>query len=53
MIIYQCAPQSDNDLAEAIELEYYRFDPYLRLALQELISINNHHYVFDVDKGQR
>ena len=41
----------DFDLAVAIELEYYRFEPFLRKAIQEIISIDNQHYVYDVDKG--
>ncbi len=41
----------DYDLAEAIELEYYRFEPFLRKAIQEIISVDNQHYVYDVDKG--
>ena len=40
-------------MAEAIELEYYRFEPYLRQAIHEIIAADNHHYVYDVDKGQR
>lgn len=40
-------------MAEAIELEYYRFEPFLRAALQQIVSIDNQHYVFDIDKGQR
>lgn len=43
----------DHELAEAIELEYYRFETYLRHALQDVIAIDNQHYIFDVDKGQR
>lgn len=42
---------TDFDLAEAIEMEYYRFEPFLRKAIQEIISIDNQHYVYDVDKG--
>ena len=45
--------QADHELAEAIELEYYRFEPYLRHALQDVIAVENQHYIFDVDKGQR
>lgn len=48
-IVLQC----DHELAEAIELEYYRFEPYLRAAVQDIISADNQHYVYDVDKGQR
>ena len=31
----------DNELAEAIQLEYYRFDPYLRKALKSYIEVNS------------
>ena len=41
------------ELAEAIEVEYYRFEPYLRHAVQEIVSIDAQNYVFDLDKGQR
>ena len=44
---------ADHELAEAIEIEYYRFEPYLRNAIQECIAKDNQHYVMDVDRGQR
>ena len=44
---------ADHELAEAIEIEYYRFEPYLRNAVQECIAKDNQHYVMDVDRGQR
>lgn len=34
-------------------MEYYRFDPYLRHALQTVIAKDHHEYVFDIDHGQR
>ena len=40
-------------MAEAIELEYYRFEPFLRAAVQHIVGIENQNYVYDVDKGQR
>ena len=45
--------QADSELAEAIELEFYRFEPYLRHALQDIVAADNQHYVIDLDKGQR
>jgi DNA replication licensing factor MCM6 len=44
---------TDNELAEAIELEYYRFEPFLRAAIQDIVTLTSQHYVYDVDKGQR
>ena len=44
---------ADHELAEAIEIEYYRFEPYLRSAVHECIAKDNQHYVMDVDRGQR
>jgi len=43
----------DHELAEAIELEFYRFEPYLRSAVRAIVAKDNEHYVYDVDKGQR
>lgn len=45
--------QADPELAEAIEADFYRFEPYLRHALQELVAEGNQGYVIDLDKGQR
>ena len=45
--------EADHELAEAIEIEYYRFEPYLRAAVQDCIAKDNQHYVMDVDRGQR
>jgi len=45
--------QVDHELAEAIELEFYRFEPYLRNAVRAIVAKDNEHYVYDVDKGQR
>jgi len=43
----------DRELAEAIELEFYRFDPYLRYAVHNIVYSISQQYVYDVDKGQR
>jgi DNA replication licensing factor MCM6 len=43
----------NSELAEAIELEFYRFEPYVRHAVQDLVMTENQGYVFDLDKGQR
>lgn len=43
----------DHELAEAIELEYYRFEPFLRQAVQDIVAAENKDYFFDVDRGQR
>ena len=45
--------EADMELAEAIELEYARFDPYLRHAVHNIVAQDNQQYVYDVDKGQR
>ena len=39
--------KADYELAEAIELEYYRFEPYLKHALQELVSLQDSDYVYE------
>lgn len=44
----------DCELAEAIELEYYRLDAFLRIAVRDLVdSFGFRNYIVDVDKGQR
>lgn len=43
----------DAELAEAIQMEFYRFDPYLRHALQDIVHSINPEYIFDIDRGQR
>lgn len=45
--------EMDQELAEAIELEYYRFEPFLRQAVQDIVAMENKDYFFDVDRGQR
>ncbi len=45
--------QADIELAEAIELEYYRFEPYLRHAVHTIVAIDNQQYIYDLDRGQR
>lgn len=42
--------QFDQELLEAIELEYFRFEPYLRKAVQEYVFLEHSEYVQDVDK---
>lgn len=44
----------DCELAEAIELEYCRFDPYLRAAVHEVaLKLGYAEYLNDVEKGLR
>ena len=43
----------DRELAEAIQLEYYRFEPFLRKAVQEYVGQEHPEYVHDMDKGTR
>jgi len=38
---FQHVVEADIELAEAIELEYFRFEPYLRLAVNEIIKTDN------------
>lgn len=45
--------QYDPELADALLLEYYRFEPYLRHAVHNIVAADNQHYVYDVDRGQR
>jgi DNA replication licensing factor MCM6 len=45
--------QYDAELAEAVQLEYYRFEPYLRKAIQEYVVAEHKEYVSDADKGVR
>jgi DNA replication licensing factor MCM6 len=42
--------QYDRELAEAIQLEYYRFEPFLRKAVQDYVGAEHRDYVFDMDK---
>jgi DNA replication licensing factor MCM6 len=44
---------ADPELAEAIESDYYRFEPYLRHSVHSLVAQTNPEYIIDVDKGQR
>ena len=48
---YQHVLDFDFELAEAIEMEYYRFDPFLRKALMEYINLNHREYGHDPNKG--
>lgn len=43
----------DRELAEAIQLEYYRFEPFLRRSVQEYVGQEHPEYVHDMDKGTR
>lgn len=43
----------DRELAEALQLEYYRFEHYLRQAVQDYVGVEHRDYVFDMDKGTR
>jgi DNA replication licensing factor MCM6 len=43
----------DSELSEAVELEYYRFEPFLRKAVQDYVGMEHYEYVHDVDKGTR
>jgi len=38
------------ELSEAIEIEYYRFEPYLRYALQSIVYKDNPSYIYDIDR---
>ncbi|CAM9248993.1 unnamed protein product, partial [Phaeothamnion confervicola] len=44
---------ADMELAEAIEVEYYRFDPFLRRALQGLVARDHSVYVNGADSDKR
>jgi DNA replication licensing factor MCM6 len=44
---------ADRELAEAIGLEFYRFEPYLRHAVHNIVAEENPQYIYDLDKGQR
>lgn len=50
---YAHLQEADPELAEAIEFDYYRFEPYLRNAVHNLVIQDNPQYVYDIDKGQR
>jgi DNA replication licensing factor MCM6 len=50
---YDHLKEADNELAEAILLEYYRFETYLRYAVHNIVAADNPHYVHDIDRGQR
>lgn len=45
--------QVDVELAEALELEFYRFEPFLRHALQEIVYAMDPEYVLSPHTGQR
>jgi len=48
---FQHVCHQDFDLAEALETGYYRFEPYLRAAVQEIVLQENRDHVFE--NGQR
>lgn len=50
---FQHLIHADQELAEAVELEYYRFEPFLRAALQEIVREDNAYHVESSEKGQR
>ena len=50
---FQHLIEADHELAEAVELEYYRFEPFLRAALQEIVREDNAYHVESNEKGQR
>jgi len=52
-INFQHIRDINHELSEAIEIEYYRFEPYLRYALQCIVYRDNPQYIFDIDRGQR
>jgi DNA replication licensing factor MCM6 len=43
----------DYILSEAVEVEYYRFEPYLRKSLQQYVGLNHQDYINDPNKGPR
>lgn len=49
---FQHVVDADYELAEAIELEFYRFEPFLRGALHEIVRMDNAYYVENNEKGQ-
>ena len=50
---FQHVIEADFELAEAIEIEYYRFEPFLRSAVQEIVREDNAYHVENNEKGQR
>ncbi|RYG63245.1 hypothetical protein EON64_16310 [archaeon] len=51
--VYTPCVQADDELADAIEAEYYRFEPYLAHAVQRVVGAGHADYLFDNDKTQR
>ena len=45
--------QFDRELGEAIQMEYCRFEPFLRTAVQDYVGSEHRDYVYDMDKGTR
>jgi DNA replication licensing factor MCM6 len=45
--------QFDPELAEAVELDYYRFESFFRKAVEEIVIVEHRDYVFDMDRGHR
>ena len=44
----------DCELAEVIEMGYYRFDAFLRVAVRDVaLALGYNAYIVDMDKGQR
>jgi len=52
-VSFQHLGEYDMELMEAVEMEYYRFEPYLRKALQEYVSQEHREYAVDPNKGPR
>lgn len=50
---FQHLKEVDYELAEAIQLEYYRFEPYLRYSLYLTVSSIDQNYAYDIEKGQK
>ena len=43
----------DHELMEAVEMEYYRFEPFLRKAVHEYVTMEHREYSVDPSKGSR
>lgn len=50
---YEHLMEFDPELSEAIELEYFRFEPFLRRAVADFVGVEHRDYLHDVDKGTR
>jgi len=43
----------DPELSDAVEFEYIRFEPYLRKAITECVTMEHQGYEYNSDKGER